>query len=247
MAKKYIIIIFILIIAVGFMIYFVSTRKHFKENTYYPSVEIIKKSIEEKSENPPYYEIDFKYPQFADLDNINNSIKENVLKISNDFKDELLEEACLQKDIPCSLLSSYETYRNDKIISIKFEYYSYSGGAHGLTSTSALNYRINDNKELLLEDMFRKNTAYLDRISQYCVKSLKERLLAEGLSDENWIEEGAGPDLENYLGNVWISQYGLMVAFSPYQVASYAAGQQSILIPYNEIEDIINPEIVIHN
>ena len=55
------------------------------------------------------------------------------------------------------------------------------------------------------------------------------------------IQEGAGPDAQNFRS--WtISRKGLSMTFDAYQVGSYAAGPQNVLIPYSVLKDLINPD-----
>ncbi|MFS8085155.1 MAG: RsiV family protein, partial [Acidobacteriota bacterium] len=39
-----------------------------------------------------------------------------------------------------------------------------------------------------------------------------------------------------------ITKKGLWIVFDPYQVASYAAGPQTVLVPYSVLKDIIKPD-----
>ncbi len=53
--------------------------------------------------------------------------------------------------------------------------------------------------------------------------------------------EGAAPTIENYKS--WnIQPDGLRITFDPYQVASYAAGHQTIVVPYAELGTIIRAD-----
>jgi hypothetical protein len=62
----------------------------------------------------------------------------------------------------------------------------------------------------------------------------------KGLTSEE-IEKGAAAKADNYQG--WtLTKKGLGIEFDPYQVGPYAAGPQSVLVPYSNLKDIINPE-----
>jgi hypothetical protein len=39
-----------------------------------------------------------------------------------------------------------------------------------------------------------------------------------------------------------ITKKGLWITFDPYQVAAYAAGPQTVLVPYSALKDIIKPD-----
>ena len=54
-------------------------------------------------------------------------------------------------------------------------------------------------------------------------------------------EEGALPRADNY--QVWnISPEGLQITFDEYQVAPYAAGPQSVQIPYSDVKSLARPD-----
>ena len=66
-------------------------------------------------------------------------------------------------------------------------------------------------------------------------------------SDENMglaqdiFQDGAMPKAENYQS--WnITKKGLMFTFDPYQVGSYAAGPQFVIVPYAQLKDIARPD-----
>jgi hypothetical protein len=48
------------------------------------------------------------------------------------------------------------------------------------------------------------------------------------------------PTPENYR-NWNIATDGLMITFDEYQVAAYAAGPQTVVVPYSELQAVIDP------
>jgi hypothetical protein len=50
--------------------------------------------------------------------------------------------------------------------------------------------------------------------------------------------EGATPTEENYRS--WnVASDGILITFDPYQIAPYAVGQQSVMVPYTVLKDVI--------
>lgn len=121
--------------------------------------------------------------------------------------------------------------------SFKFDFDFYSdGAAHPGLNSITLNYDLGQGKELALADLFLPNADYLGAISKYCIAELsKQPFFDSGFSD------GAQPTLENYR-NWNITPDGLMITFDEYQVAPYAAGPQTVLVPYSELKGILNPQ-----
>ena len=53
--------------------------------------------------------------------------------------------------------------------------------------------------------------------------------------------ERAGADPDNY--QAWgVTAEELVLRFAPYQVASYADGQQEVRIPYGKLKDLLAPK-----
>jgi hypothetical protein len=120
------------------------------------------------------------------------------------------------------------TSNSSGIIAILYQISFYSAGAaHPGHYSHALNYDLRTGKVLSLDDIFQ--AGYLEIISSTCLSDLNNRGVLE------W-EDGAQPVPENY--QVWnITPEGLLITFDEYQVASYAAGPQSVMVP----KDILQP------
>ena len=84
--------------------------------------------------------------------------------------------------------------------------------------------------------LFIADSNYLEVISKYCSEQLST--LDIGFN-ENTV--GAEPAAENYR-NWNITPEGLMIIFERGQVTAYAAPEQVVIIPYAELQSIINPQ-----
>lgn len=136
-------------------------------------------------------------------------------------------------------------YADDDLISINFSEDTFTGGAHGSRNTLTLTYDLKAGRELKLADLFKPGAKYLTTIANYAMRDLKGRKDPEsgenrGLAQDIF-EDGAKPTAENY--KHWnITKKGLMFTFPQYQVASYAAGPQTVIIPYANLKDIARPD-----
>ncbi|MEJ7712580.1 MAG: RsiV family protein [Pyrinomonadaceae bacterium] len=66
-------------------------------------------------------------------------------------------------------------------------------------------------------------------------------LKKDRVSDNEWIERGAGPQAENYKS--WsLTRSGLLMTFDPYSVASYAEGTKEVIIPFAALKNLINSQ-----
>lgn len=133
----------------------------------------------------------------------------------------------------------------DDLVSVQFRLGSYyAGTAHPNHHTAVINFDLQRGRTLMLADLFKPSAAYLRALSDYCIKELERRGKSDGsdsmLTDE-WVAEGAAPAPENYQS--WlITREGLEITFDPYRVAPYAAGPQTILIPYAELKKILRTD-----
>ena len=130
----------------------------------------------------------------------------------------------------------------DDLISIQFSLGSYSGGAHPNSSSAVLNYDVKAGKVLRLADLFNPGARYLQTISSYCIKDWKKQSKSkDSLLDDATIQSGAGPEVKNYQS--WtITKKGLEITFDAYQVGAYAAGPQTVLVPYSALKELIKPD-----
>ena len=120
------------------------------------------------------------------------------------------------------------------VLSLMFVNFFYLGGAHPGSYHWSVNYDFSTGQELTLGDLFIPGSPYLERISEYCIPELTEKL-----EFDIW-EEGAVPTPENY--QVWaLTSEGVLIIFDEYQVAPYAAGPQQVIVPFEILIDIIHP------
>lgn len=120
-------------------------------------------------------------------------------------------------------------------VSVLFKTTTYfQGTAHVNNSSHALNYDLQTGQSLALADLFQPGAPYLQALSDASAADLRAR-------DALKWEEGALPLEENY--REWnITPQGLLITFDEYRVDSYAAGVQSVLVPYDRLQAIARPD-----
>ncbi len=198
--------------------------------------------IEETSEAPSF-DIRGRYPALewdADprADTFNRAAERIVQREIRAFKEGVYK---IPQESPFSELSSFlefdfsPTASEHGILAIKYEISFYmAGAAHPGHYAYALNYDLQNGRVIELDELFAEDAQYLEMLSETCLEDLRERGRLE------W-EEGALPEEENY--QVWnITPDGLLITFDEYQVASYAAGAQTVMIPYTTLEPVLNPD-----
>jgi hypothetical protein len=124
------------------------------------------------------------------------------------------------------------------MVSVRFAFESYTGGAHGAHWTEAANVHTNPIRELGIADIFEDAIVGLNRLSEYVVRELLGS--AGGYTrDEASVRTGAGPDPKNFR-SFNLTSRGLLVRFDEYQVGSYAEGPSEVHVPYKAFADVID-------
>ncbi|HEX8138525.1 MAG TPA: DUF3298 domain-containing protein [Pyrinomonadaceae bacterium] len=136
-------------------------------------------------------------------------------------------------------------YADNDLISVSFLEGNFTGGVHPNYNYFTVTYDLKTGKELKLSELFRPGAKYLEAVSAYAIKDLQSRKMPE--SDENMglaqdiFAEGATAKAENYQ-NWNLTKKGLMFTFDPYQVGPYAAGSQTVIVPYARLKEMAKPD-----
>jgi hypothetical protein len=117
-------------------------------------------------------------------------------------------------------------------LSLTFEIWTYTGGAHGNLDVLTLNYSLLTGQRLGLVDLFEDPEAALRIMSDWAYKELSQRL--GGMRQEQTLRTGLTPVPENFASLTLVPQ-GVRINFQPYQVAPWAAGAQKVTIPLEEL------------
>jgi len=241
--KKIFLILFLIILVAG-GVFFVEQykRKIIPQENQQPTVLEISDIKNAYKEDP--LNITIEYPQVAGLDDFNSKVKSIVDSKLNEFKSNALanDQAIKQVD-PESYAKypreyefqmSYTLSQTDtNILSVVLNEHSFEGGAHGATLYTSINYDVNKKLEIKLSDLFKDDQDYLKNISEFCIKDLTNQMTILGsidMTNDNWIQEGAGPKEENY-DIFLVNKDNIVFYFPQYQVAAYAAGDFKVIYP----------------
>ena len=119
-------------------------------------------------------------------------------------------------------------------------YSSYSGGAHPNSWRLAVSFDLNNGQALQMTDL----TDDADGMRA----AVAESLLYQVKKSDAWTQIGEEGFFEDYQDTLqtWMDQClifedsGITVAFSPYTIAPYAAGEQSFQVPYSLLKPYFN-------
>jgi len=163
-----------------------------------------------------------------------------VQKAISEFKNNLAEMQPLPDlDVQSTFDVGFTLFsETGNILSLQFTEEGYvEGAAHPYHILEALNFDLDRGAQITLDSLFQPGSDYLLTIANFCATELTSRDI--GFTDA--FTQGAAPLPENYQ-NWNIAPDGLLITFNEYQVAPYAAGHQTVTIPYADLASFINPQ-----
>jgi len=138
----------------------------------------------------------------------------------------------------------YEEIRTGKVIynkkgflSYSVSLYSYTGGAHGISSNRVATIDLNASKQLHLYDI----------VSDESKPNLRKILLQQ-LAEQNELENVESLRESNYFFNVdeidltenfYLSEEGITFIYDPIEIAPYSSGEISVTLDWNRLRDIV--------
>jgi Protein of unknown function (DUF3298) len=199
-----------------------------------PSQEIEKIVINEKTKN---YSINASYPK-TNSETITGYFKSYIDEAISQFKTDTSwsSENESASSSMLTLDSNYESIKSATVQNYVFSTSLYTGGAHGMQIRKTFSFSP-DGQLLTINNLFN-NPKDLEIFS----KIVQNKLLKRENAQADWINDGAGPKIENYQSFI-IKDDGVVVLFDQYQVAPYSDGQIDIFVTNKELSTISNPEI----
>ncbi|MBI3173375.1 MAG: DUF3298 domain-containing protein [Chloroflexi bacterium] len=196
-----------------------------------------------ESNDAPKYTITTETPTLEGVDDgrvleFNVSMQMTVNEMVNGFKDSMKDQPATPIVAGSSFDVKYELLSpSGYIYSVKFNVMGYTdGAAHPYHFSKTVTFNLETGKEVTLDKLFLPGSNYLQILSDIS----KTDLSARDIGFDPTFFTGADPTPENYKS--WnITADGLLITFDEYQVAAYAAGPQTVTIPYSALKDIIDP------
>jgi hypothetical protein len=124
----------------------------------------------------------------------------------------------------------FVTYNQSCIISLYFDQYEYAGGAHGLTVRYSDTWNMQKSKRIELSELFPHRNNY----KEYIIQTINKQIESE-------VANGNFPYFENYaqlvnenfkVNNFYLTKDGVVIYFQQYDIAPYATGLPTFVIPY---------------
>ncbi len=127
---------------------------------------------------------------------------------------------------------SCNVYQTEQLVSVSGLYYSDTGGAHPNTYEMGWNFDL-ETGVFFEPELLAEGSALQETVSAELVRQAKARAADNDMAPEDFFWS----DYENILADwgsyaVYFDQDGMTVAFSPYELACYAAGSQEFHLSY---------------
>lgn len=198
----------------------------------------------------PLLSYQINYPQFSDQENpqrlkpINDYYSDKALALENYCKTILMDQAIeqyknsLKQDYPMDpyeLVQKYNvTELTDDLLSLYYDQYVYTGGAHGTTERYSNAWDLSRCAFLRLRDFFPMDDDYVAEITAAIIRSVSRQMaLPEGdrscLYFDDYQKKIVNSFNEN---NFYLTPDGVVVYFQQYDIAPYYCGMPQFLIPY---------------
>ena len=208
--------------------------KALQQDMYYKGVVILSYTV-----RYPYFVLD-KYQDT--LDKINHYyktkaymyVKSNIMKL---YQTAMVEyEYSKANNIPVrpfDVVTVYDfSYNRDCVLSLYFDSYEYTGGAHGITIRSSDTWNIARSSLIEISDLF----LIPEDINTFIINTIVEQIDHEFIADaegflyfedyEALVKDRFNPK------NFYLDNRGAIIYFQLYEIAPYASGILEFLLPY---------------
>lgn len=216
---------------------------------------VITRTVEEQWEGSPGYAVELEYPEI-----ISDVHQEACAELNLVFKNmclgtlhEMRNAKFFQHEPNRAFLGGYKdgrwrkyhiTHLNERAVSVLHTISWFGTGMpHPNYSFLTTNYSLNPVTILSLPQFFRYGSEYEKSLSSICRDSLKKQMRQrlDGELEEldtEWLERGTQPNQENF-NNFTFDRMGFSFYFAPYHVSAYALGSWDVVVPYEEVTEIL--------
>lgn len=115
--------------------------------------------------------------------------------------------------------------------------YSYTGGAHGMFSTDYLNFDVDKQKLITLNDLFSQPNR--QKAKQLLWETYKARSAEE--NDQPFVEQKDFSLSEQF----YFTPDGLVFSYPPYAIGPFVEGEIDLTLTWEEINELINPDYLL--
>ena len=142
---------------------------------------------------------------------------------------------------PYSLELTCAVYQTDRLVSVRAEYYSYTGGAHSNTVLLAWNFDLTTGHFFTPELLASDGQAFSQAVLEELLAQSREAAASHDLAPDEFFWANYEEILAGWSSYaVSFDGTGMAVGFSPYELAGYAAGSQIYHLDYSQISGYLS-------
>lgn len=179
------------------------------------------------------------------------SPKEAANKYESDYIADYMSLENIYKEEPdnSGVWMNYEQILDNKILFNKNDFlcygvnlYTFTGGAHGMSSTVFQVLNLKTATPIKLNDIFEDRN--LDKVGELIKIALAQKLGYNAISKL----EDDGYDITAIIPteNFYINEKGITWLYNPYEIAAYAVGKSEVLVDYADLLIYMNEESVVY-
>ncbi|WP_460981278.1 DUF3298 and DUF4163 domain-containing protein [Spirosoma fluminis] len=126
-------------------------------------------------------------------------------------------------------------YAGSKALTVKYETYAYTGGAHPNSNLSFYTFDRETGRSLALNDIVADTTALLGVVEK-AFRKQQELLPQYNLEERGYFLRDGRFFLP---ANVGLAAKGMVFYYNPYEIAAYAVGPIEVTVPYEQLNGIL--------
>lgn len=178
------------------------------------------------------------YPELGNA-KVDAALKDYAESVADSYQKETADSLSEDEEKPDSFGNWEETgfftveRPNPDVISITFNIYTYTGGAHGMIGVEVQNYDLKSGQRLGFADLFARPEVALEILGRISEERLRQTLGDEVVED--MLKSGTAPEADNFQALALIPK-GVIVEFQPYQVGPWSIGQQRVEISLEDLQ-----------
>lgn len=144
--------------------------------------------------------------------------------------------------VPHTVELDCTVYQTEELVSVAAEYYSETGGAHPNTVLLAWNFDLTTGQFFTPELLASDGRVFSQAVTEELIRQSQETAASYDTVPEDFF----WPYYQDVLASwssyaVSFDETGMTVAFSPYDLAAYAAGPQVYHLPYETFAGYLSP------
>ena len=129
-------------------------------------------------------------------------------------------------------------YNENSLLTLKFDKYAFTGGAHGVQITQFWVFNLLNNNPVDLSGLLIKG--FEDELRKILDKKLRK---LNGIKeDENLLESGFFVENIDFTDNFYINNDGIGFYYNVYEIASYATGTTELFCTFYDLRNILRPD-----